>query len=107
MLYAPLIGGASRDVFKICVVVPCTINGPDQPNIVLAAFLLDAATGVKMAVPFSLVDKKRRDNFEIQFLEFPVEGLPAGNYLIYIHALDAASKSVSRVQTTLAIHDKP
>jgi VWFA-related protein len=106
MLYAPLIGGASRDVFKICVVVPCSVSGPDRPNITLAAFLIDAATGAKMAVPFSLVDKERRGNSEIQFLEFPVDGVPAGNYLLYIHAVDAASKSISRVQTTLAIQDK-
>ena len=106
MLYAPLIGGASRDVFKICVVVPCSVSGVDQPNIKLAAFLIDAATGAKMAVPFSLVNKERRGNVEIQFLEFPVDGLPAGNYLLYIHAADAASKSISRVQTTLAIQDK-
>ena len=106
MLYAPLIGGASRDVFKICVVVPCSVSGPDRPNITLAALLIDAATGAKMAVPFSLVDKERRGNSEIQFLEFPVDGVPAGNYLLYIHAVDAASKSISRVQTTLAIQDK-
>lgn len=101
--YAPLVGGVAKDVSKVFVVVPCRISGSEQPNVVLAAFVIDAATGQKLAVPFNLVFSERRENTEVFFLEFPPDGLPPGRYLLYIHAGYASQPSLSRVQTSFEV----
>ena len=101
--YAPLIGGLSKGVPKIFVIAPCLISKPDQPAIAMSAFLINAETGERMSVAFSLVFRERWENFEILFLEFPADGLPPGRYLLYLHAGDAASPSVSRVHTAFEI----
>jgi VWFA-related protein len=101
--YAPLVGGVSPGVTKVFVVVPCRVSGEEQAEIALAAYVIDAASGQKLDVPFNLVFKERRGNYEIFFLEFPAEGLPAGSYLLYIHAGYASQPSLTRVQTVFEI----
>jgi len=54
-------------------------------------------------VPFSVLNKVRKEDVEIQFLELPLNDVPPGKYLLYLHAEDAVSMAVSYAQTTLII----
>jgi VWFA-related protein len=100
---APLIGGLSKGVPKIFVIAPCLISKPDQPAIAISAFLIKAETGERMSAAFRLVFRERRESFEILFLEFPADALAPGCYLLYLHAGDGASPSLSWVHTAFEI----
>jgi VWFA-related protein len=101
--YAPVLGGLPRGIAKIFVVAPCRIESPDRPPLAVSAFLINAETGERIVVPFNLVFRERRTDFEVLFLEFPAETLAPGRYLLYLHAGDPAAPSLTRSQTAFEI----
>jgi VWFA-related protein len=101
--YSPLIGDISKATGRVLAVVPYTISGLDQPHVILSANLIDALTGKRLAVPFYAQARFRNGATEIQYLEFSLEEVPPGKYLLYIHAGDPDSGAMAHVQTTLVV----
>jgi VWFA-related protein len=102
-LYSPLVGEAPKGTPKIFAVVPCSMTGLVQPSITLTAWLVNSVSGERLPLPFSVLNKARKEDVEIQFLELPLTDVPPGKYLLYLHAEDAVSMAVSYAQTTLII----
>ncbi len=101
--YSPLIGDISKASGRVLAVVPYTISGLGQPHVILSANLIDAVTGKRLAVPFYAQARFRNGATEIQYLEFSLEEVPPGKYLLYIHAGDSDSGAMAHVQTTLVV----
>jgi VWFA-related protein len=101
--YSPLIGDISKAIGRVLVVVPYTISGLEQPNVILSANLIDSVTGIRLAVPFYAQARFRNGTTEIQYLGFSLEEVPPGKYLLYIHAGEPDSGEMAHVQTTLVV----
>jgi VWFA-related protein len=101
--YFPLVGEISKGVGSVLVVIPYTITGIEQPNVILSANLIRSATGERLPVPFYAQARFRSEPVEIQHIEFSLEDVPPGEYLLYIHAGDPASRAMAHVQTRLVI----
>jgi VWFA-related protein len=101
--YSPLVGEISKGVGNILVVVPYTISGIEQPNVILSANLIKSATGERLPMPFYAQARFRSGSVEIQHIEFSLDDVPPGEYLLYIHAGDPASRAMAHVQMRLVI----
>ncbi len=101
--YSPQVGEIFKGVGKILVVVPYTISGIEQPNVILSANLIKSATGERLPVPFYSQARFRSGSVEIQHIEFALDDVPPGEFLLYIHAGDTASRAKAHVQTRLVI----
>ena len=101
--YSPLVAEAAKRTAKLFAVVPYSVAGIVQPNITLTAFLINSASGQKIPVTLSVLNKAQKADIEIQFVEFSLAGVPPGKYRLYLHAEDARTKYVSYAQTPLTI----
>jgi len=101
--YSPLVAAAPAGASKIYASVPCAVSGLVAPDIALSAFLVRASTGESMVLPLTVLDRTGSGNAEKLFVELSLAGIPAGRYRLYLHAEDAASKSVAYAQTALTL----
>jgi hypothetical protein len=101
--YSPVIGEVSKSAAKIMVIIPCSTTGVVQPTVAIAAYLINAASGERIPISFSILNKVQKDNLEIHFLEGPLPNVPPGKYLLYFHAEDTVSTAISYAQTTFVI----
>jgi len=88
---------------RIFAVVPFRTFKSDQPDIAYAADLIDSASGGKIPMMPSVLNRTRQGDVAVQFLEFPLNDIPSGKYVLYLHAEDAGTKSVAYAQTSLTI----
>jgi hypothetical protein len=101
--YSPLGTAAPAGTARIYAALPCSVTGLVAPDISLAVHLVRTTTGESIALPFMVLAKTDLFGAEIRFLEIPLTGIPAGTYRLYLHAEDAASKTVSYAQTALTL----
>jgi hypothetical protein len=84
-------------------VAPCLVSGLKEPNIIYTAALINSASGEKMTPRISVIEKNRKKDMEIAFLEIRLNNLSPGSYLFYLYAEDTVAKAFSYAQTTLII----
>jgi VWFA-related protein len=101
--YSPLMGGLARGTSQFYAVAPCLIAGIGKPNITYTAALINKALGEKTFLPVSTMEKSRRGNVEISFLELSLNSAAPGEYIFYIFAEDTAARASSYAQTILII----
>jgi len=101
--YSPLMGGLARGTSQFYAVAPCLVAGIGKPNIAYTAALINKALGEKTFLPVSTMEKSRRGDVEISFLQFSLNKVAPGEYIFYIFAEDTALKASSYAQTTLII----
>jgi hypothetical protein len=101
--YTPIIGEAPKGTAKLFAVVPYSITGIVVPNITLTAFLINSTSGEKVPMRLSVLTKASKADIEIQFVEFPINNIPSGKYLFYLHAREIGTNLVSYAQTPLII----
>lgn len=99
--YSPVAGEISKYTKKVVAVVPCAVPGAAEPDLVLSGHLIDAASGGRLPVEFSLLSRAFARRSMTVTVEFPVEGLAPGRYVLYINAEDRISKSLGHAQTAL------
>ena len=102
--YSPLLGALPGTTRRIYALLPCATAGLVQPEIAVAAWLIDAGTGEKIPVRATVSSRTESGSLDILFLEVDLLGAPEGKYRIFFHAEDAASKSLSYAQTGLVIN---
>ncbi len=102
--YSPLLGALPRTAGRIYALLPCSTAGLVQPEIAVAAWLIDAGTGEKLPLKATVLNKTESGSLDILFLELDLGGAPEGKYRIFFHAEDAASKSIATAQTALVIN---
>jgi VWFA-related protein len=101
--FSPVIGEAPTGTAKLYGVVPCSFQGIFLPNITLTAYLVNPISGEKIVLGLSVLNKSRKSDVEIQFVEFSLNNIPPGKYLLYLHAEESGTKFVSYAQTPLII----
>lgn len=101
--YSPIIGEVPQGTLKLYAVVPCSITGIVLPSITLTAVLINSASGEKIPLTISILNKTLKEDIEIQFVEFPLNNIPPGKYLFYLHAEETGMNLVSYAQTSLII----
>ncbi len=102
-LYSPLAGDAPAGTRTLYAVVPYALAGTPQASVALRAMLIDAATGNRSELSFSVLGKTRKEGQESRLLECGLDGVPAGKYLFYVYAENEATRAVSYAQTALTI----
>jgi hypothetical protein len=102
--YSPLLGGLPGATRRIYALLPCTTAGLVQPEITVAAWLIDAGTGEKVPVKATILNKTESGSLDILFLEVDLGPAPEGKYRIFFYAEDATSKSLAYAQTGLVIN---
>jgi VWFA-related protein len=102
--YSPLLCALPRTAGRIYALLPCSTAGLVQPEIAVAAWLIDAGTGEKVPVKTSVLNKTESGSLDILFLELDLLGAPEGRYRIFFRVEDAASKSIATTQTALVIN---
>jgi VWFA-related protein len=101
--YSPVIGEAPKGASKLLAIVPCSITGIVLPSIALTAYLINSISGEKIPITLSILNKSRKADIEIQFIEFPLNDIPPGKYLFYLHAEETGTNLVSFAQTPIVI----
>jgi VWFA-related protein len=101
--FSPLAGDVPAGAATVRAVVPCSAPRNATPDLTVAAYLIHSASGERMPVPFSLVERAQRASTEILTLEFPVDGLAPATYILYIYAESPESKALAHVQVAVTI----
>jgi VWFA-related protein len=101
--YSPVIGEAPKGAVKLYGVVPCSFKGIFLPNITLMAYFINSSSGEKIPFTLTILNKFRKADVEIQFVEFSLTNIPPGKYLLYLHAEENGTKFVSYAQIPLTI----
>jgi VWFA-related protein len=101
--YSPVAGEVPEGTVKLFVAVPCSTVGLVQPEIVMTAYLVNSASGERIPLPGSILDRVQKESGESQFLELLLENIPPGKYTLYLHAEAAGTKYVSYDRASLTI----
>jgi hypothetical protein len=101
--YSPVIGEAPKGTSKLYAIVPCSITGFVLPSITLTAYLINSVSGEKIPIMLSILSKSRKADIEVQFIEFPLNDIPPGKYLFYLHAEETGTNLVSYAKAPLVI----
>ena len=88
---------------QIFAVAPFRTFKSDQPDIVYTAHLIDSVSGGKIPLTPSVLNRTRQKDVAVQFLEFPLNDVPSGKYVLYLNAEDSASKAITYTQTSVVI----
>jgi len=102
-LYAPLVGELPQGTSKIYAVIPASFSGPSTAEPAFSATLVDSASGRSARIAISIANKFNREGLDIFLAEVTTEAVPAGKYLLYFHAEDAAAKPLGHVQISLSV----
>ena len=100
---APAVGPVSKLTLRLVAVVPYSVAGSDDPDVVLSGRLINAVSGQAVPIAMTLVGRAWHSAAETVSLEIPLGGIAPGKYLLYINAEDRASKTMANAQTTLVI----
>ncbi len=101
--FTPVLGEIPAGRGKVTVVVPMTTLLPDETGLAFSASLVNADSGAALHVPFQLMNRARLRNIVLSFLEFPLDLVPEGKYLIYIHAGDKATGALANTRTSFSV----
>jgi VWFA-related protein len=101
--YSPVIGGQTVSTGKVVVVVPFTSPGTGQTNVHFSANLINLETAQNLPVSSQPLNNFRRGNVEVQFLEFSIDQVPTGKYMLYINTAHKPSGTLASVHTPLSI----
>lgn len=101
--YTPTVGEITKGTSALFALVPCTSAGLVQPEVTLAAYLINAASGEQIPLACSILSKAQKNDTEVQFVRIPLDNIPPGKYLLYFHAEEAAGKYISYAQTPILV----
>jgi len=101
--YSPILGEVPAGTPKVFVLIPCSFPGLVSPEIALTAWLIETATGARIPLAGFILNRSLNATGESIFVELSLEKVTSGQYRLYLHAADAASKAVSYTQTSLII----
>ncbi|MDP2913911.1 MAG: VWA domain-containing protein [Candidatus Aminicenantes bacterium] len=101
--YSPILGEVPAGTPKIYALVPCSFPGLVSPEIALTAWLIETATGARIPLAGSVLNRSLNATGESILAELSLANVSAGQYRLYLHAADAAYKAVSYTQTSLVI----
>jgi VWFA-related protein len=99
----PLVCEASSGAGKLTAILPYTDAGVEQPGLILSANLINSASGESLPVSFYLKNTVRVGAVDVELLEFSLENVPPGSYLLYFHAGDPASGALGHTYVPLSV----
>jgi VWFA-related protein len=88
---------------RLFAVVPFRILKSSQPDVRWTAYLIDSAAGGKIPVTLSILNKTKKETFAAEFMEFSLNDIPPGKYVLYLHVEDAVSQARSFTQIPLTV----
>ena len=100
---SPVAGAVPRLTQRLEVLVPYAVPGTAEPEVVLTARLIDAASGQSVPVGMALVGRSAHAATETLIIDLPLAGLAPGTYHLYINAEDRVSKTKAGTRTTVTI----
>ena len=100
---APVAGTVPRLTQRLEVLVPYAVPGTAEPEVVLTARLIDAASGQAVPVGTALVGRSVHAVTETLTIDLPLAGLAPGAYHLYINAEDRVSRTMAGTRTTVTI----
>jgi VWFA-related protein len=101
--FSPTAGLFSRLAPRLLAVVPYSVPGATETDLVLSARFINAANGQAFpAIPI-LAGKSVHPVASSMALELPLAGLAPGTYHLYINAEDRVSKTMAGTRTTVTI----
>ena len=99
--YAPVVGDEPVRAAKVVVVVPFTIPGPDEHDVVFSAHLINAANGQNLPVAVQPVNRFVVGRVHAQLLEIALDQVPSGKYMVYVNAGDRTAGALSSAHVPL------
>ena len=100
---SPVSGLVSGLTPRLLAVIPFWVPEAGEPDVVLSARLIDAASGEAVPVAAVLAGSSRYGAVETIILEIPLPKLKPGKYFIYINAQDRASRTNAHSQTVFVV----
>ncbi len=99
----PVAGTVPKLTQRLEVLVPYAVPGTAEPEVVLTARLIDAASGQAVPVGTALVGRSAHAATETLTIDLPLAGLAPGAYHLYINAEDRVSKTMAGTRTKVTI----
>lgn len=103
---SPVSGQVSGFAPRLLAVIPFSVPEVAEPDIVLTARLINAATGEAAPAAAVLAGTSRHQSVGTAVLEIPLSELKPGKYFVYINAEDRASKTNAHSQTVLVVREQ-
>jgi len=100
---SPVSGQITKLAPRVLAVIPYSVPGTDEPDVVLSARLIDAATGEVVPAAPALAGTSWHTAAQAVTLEIPLAGLAPGKYLLYVTAEDRVSGTMAHAQTALVV----
>lgn len=100
---SPLLGEVQAGSGKVMVIVPMATTLPDETGLTFSASLVNSETGAALQVPFQLVNRTRQADIVTSCLEFPLDQVPAGRYVLYVRAGDKTTGALANTRATFAV----
>ncbi len=100
---SPVSGQISSVTPRLLAVVPFSVPEVGEPDVVLSARLIDAATGQTVPLTAVLAGTSRHGAVETAVLEIPLAGPKPGKYFVYINGEDRVSKTSAHSQTVVMV----
>ena len=101
--YGPLVGSVPRETPGLLAVVPYSVAGLADPQVILSAYLINAGSGDREPGLFYLQSRSRVGTSEVQVLEFSLGQVPPGPYHLYVLAEDGSSRARAHTRMRLVV----
>jgi hypothetical protein len=97
----PVVEGLPKDAGKIVAILPCAINGIDDPDLGFAVSILKAGAGEATPLSFSLKNSYRRAGVLTMLAEIDVPALEPGPYTLIASVEEKTTGAKSQSATNL------
>ena len=101
--YSPIIGGDAICVAKAYLIMPCSASGYSALDLAFKANLVNSDTGESLAMPLERQESLTYNDVIVQKFAIPLESVPNGSFLLYIHVSNKITGRVSSVHVPMLV----
>ena len=101
--FAPLMGEVSQRAGKVVAIVPFSTGGFAAANVAFSVALIDSATGQSVPATCASGGRSQAGTVEVERLELPLDQVPPGKYVLYIHAVDKEQGAQAQTHLPLVV----
>jgi VWFA-related protein len=102
--YAPVVGEEPVRAARVVIVVPFTLPGADEHDVVFSSYLINSANGQNLPVAVQPVNRFVVGHVHAQLLEMALDQVPSGKYMVYVNAGDRTAGALASGHVPLTIN---
>ena len=101
--FRPVIGDEAVGAGKLVAIVPYKVPEANRAQVSFSAHLVDSATGKSRPAVYEPLARLRHGNVEVLVLEFALNDVPPGRYVLFINGSDKTSRGLASAHVPLTV----